>query len=102
MNQANGYYDGQHDALIRNKMQQAALQSADQKQVGGNHYKYKAIQPWEVIERNSMGFFDGNALKYIMRYKEKGGVEDLKKAIHYIEKLIEMDVKNSALKESGQ
>jgi hypothetical protein len=76
--------------------------SADEKQVGGDHYKAKSIQPWEVIERNNMGFFDGNALKYIMRYKEKGGVEDLKKAIHYIEKLIEMDVKNSALKESGQ
>lgn len=65
---------------------------ADYKQVGGNHYKDKAIQPWEVIERNHMGFFDGNALKYIMRYREKGGVEDLRKAAHYIEKLIEMEV----------
>jgi Protein of unknwon function (DUF3310) len=76
--------------------------SADEKQVGGDHYKAKSIQPWEVIERNNMGFFDGNALKYIMRYKEKGGVEDLKKAIHYIEKLIEMDAKNSAVKEASQ
>ena len=65
--------------------------SADEKQVGGDHYKAKSIQPWEVIERNNMGFFDGNALKYIMRYKEKGGVEDLKKAIHYLEKLIEIN-----------
>ena len=63
---------------------------ADHKQVGGNHYKDKAIQPWEVIERNHMGFFDGNALKYLMRFRDKGGVEDLQKAIHYIEKLIEM------------
>lgn len=62
------------------------------KQIGGNHYTTKAIQPWEVIERNQMGFFDGNALKYIMRYKDKGGVEDLRKAVHYIEKLIQMEV----------
>ena len=61
------------------------------KQIGGTHYKTKAIQPWEVIERNQMGFFDGNALKYIMRYGEKNGVEDLRKAIHYIEKLIDIE-----------
>jgi Protein of unknwon function (DUF3310) len=67
---------------------------ADYKQVGGEHYVTKAIQPWEVIERNGMGFFDGNALKYLMRYKDKNGVEDLKKALHYIEKLIEMEEKN--------
>lgn len=64
---------------------------ADHKQVGGSHYKDKAVQPWEVIERNRMGFFDGNALKYLMRYRDKGGVEDLRKAVHYIEKLIEME-----------
>lgn len=65
---------------------------SNQKQIGGNHYTAKAIQPWEVIERNNMGFFDGNALKYIMRFKDKGGVEDLRKAAHYIEKLIQMEV----------
>jgi len=64
---------------------------ADYKQIGGEHYKSKAIQPWAVIESNGMGFFDGNALKYLMRYREKGGVQDLQKAIHYIEKLIEME-----------
>ena len=61
-------------------------------QVGGTHYSKKPIQPWEVIQRNGMGFFDGNALKYIMRFKDKGGVEDLRKAKHYIEKLIAMEV----------
>lgn len=63
---------------------------ASSKQIGGTHYQTKAIQPWEVVERNNMGFFDGNALKYIMRYKEKNGVEDLQKAIHYIERLIDL------------
>jgi hypothetical protein len=74
---------------------QGGFARADHKQVGGDHYKTKAIQPWEVIERNGMGFFDGNALKYLMRYKDKHGVEDLKKAMHYIEKLIEMEDKNN-------
>ena len=73
-------------------MTQGGFIRADHKQVGGNHYKDKAIQPWEVIERNGMGFFDGNALKYLMRYRDKGGVEDLRKAAHYIEKLIEMEI----------
>ena len=62
------------------------------KQVGGSHYRTKAIQPWEVIEANGMGFFDGNALKYLMRFKDKSGVEDLRKCIHYLEKLIEMEM----------
>ena len=67
------------------------MSAASERQVGGNHYKSKAIQPWEVIESNVMGFWDGNALKYLMRYRDKGGVEDLRKAIHYIEKLIELE-----------
>lgn len=84
---------GQMDAATQQFQRDPLLvdtNRAKDKQVGGNHYKSKAIQPWEVIERNGMGFFDGNALKYLMRHKDKGGVEDLKKCIHYIEKLIEM------------
>lgn len=68
--------------------------TANDRQVGGDHYKKKRIQPWEVIEANEMGFWDGNALKYTMRYKDKGGVDDLRKAIHYLEKLIELETKN--------
>lgn len=58
-------------------------------QVGGDHYKSKAIQPWDYIEANNMDFFEGNALKYLTRWKVKGGVSDLKKAIHYIQKIVE-------------
>lgn len=63
------------------------------KQHGGNHYKTKCIQPWEYIEANSLDFFEGNVIKYTTRYKEKNGVEDLKKAQHYIEYLIERESK---------
>lgn len=60
-------------------------------QVGGHHYKDLAIQPFEFIERNGIGFAAGNIIKYICRYKTKGGVGDLKKARHYIDLLIEIE-----------
>jgi len=59
------------------------------KQVGGNHYKNFKFQPAEFIIANNLGFCEGNAIKYICRYKLKNGIEDLKKAKHYIEMLIE-------------
>ena len=61
------------------------------KQVGGSHYKDKAIQPIEYIYANKMGFCEGNVVKYITRWKEKNGVADLEKAKHYIELLIELE-----------
>ena len=62
---------------------------SSEKQVGGKHYlKYK-IQPVEFIIKNNIGFVEGNIIKYILRFKEKGGVVDLEKAKHYIELLIE-------------
>jgi hypothetical protein len=58
-------------------------------QVGGVHYKDMAIQPFEYIHRNNIGFAEGSAIKYLSRWKAKGGVEDLKKARHFIDLLIE-------------
>lgn len=64
-------------------------------QIGGNHYKIFPIQPVEFIHKNNIGFMEGNAIKYLCRYKSKGGIEDLKKAKHYIEMLIEMELKHA-------
>jgi hypothetical protein len=63
-------------------------------QVGGTHYTDKKVQPWEAMEswltkQEFCGFLRGNAIKYIARYADKGGIEDLKKARHYLDKLIE-------------
>lgn len=58
-------------------------------QVGGNHYKSKKIQPIDYIAENNLGYLEGNVIKYITRYKDKNGLEDLKKAKWYIEYLIE-------------
>ena len=65
--------------------------TANSVQVGGDHYKTKGLQPWDAIIEWKMGFLDGNALKYLVRFRDKGGVEDLMKARHYIDKLIEVE-----------
>ena len=58
-------------------------------QVGGNHYKGMKLQPITFILENNLGFAEGNIIKYVSRWKTKNGVEDLKKARHYIDMLIE-------------
>ena len=60
-------------------------------QVGGSHYKDFAIQPIEFIHKNNLSYIQGNIVKYICRYKDKNGLEDLKKAKHYIDILIELE-----------
>ena len=64
--------------------------AANEEQVGGRHYIEKSIQPWDYIIANKMGYLEGNIIKYVSRYKEKNGVEDLIKAAHYLDKLIEV------------
>lgn len=58
-------------------------------QVGGSHYKDAGIQPIEYIFANDLGFCEGNVIKYVTRYGKKSGVQDLKKARHYLDMLIE-------------
>lgn len=58
-------------------------------QVGGNHYKDMAIQPIEYILGNGIGYAEGAVIKYVSRWQNKGGVDDLKKAKHFLELLIE-------------
>jgi len=60
-------------------------------QVGGGHYKDYAIQPVEFIHKNKIPYIEGCAIKYLCRWREKGGIEDLKKARHYIELLIDLE-----------
>ena len=60
-------------------------------QVGGGHYKDLAIQPAEYNQRNGLGFCEGSVVKYVTRHKAKNGAEDIKKAIHFLELLLELD-----------
>lgn len=62
----------------------------DHRQVGGDHYRNMKITPWDFIVANGLDFFEGNIVKYVTRWRRKGGAEDLKKARHYLDKLIEI------------
>ena len=66
------------------------------KQVGGNHYQTMKIQPAEFINKNKLPFAEGNAIKYICRHINKGGEQDLKKAKHYIDMIIDRDYGDDA------
>ena len=57
------------------------------KQIGGDHYVKHSVQPWTIIDEYKLNYYEGNALKYILRRKANR-VEDLQKAIHYLEKEI--------------
>lgn len=68
-------------------MKKKALQT----QVGGNHYAKGGIQLVEFCHSNQIPFMEGTAMKYLFRWQKKGGVEDLKKAKHYIDMIIELE-----------
>ena len=79
--------------MIDASNQMELFPTANDVQVAGTHYKSKAIQPWDYIIGNNLGYLEGNIVKYVSRWKDKGGVDDLKKAQHYLTKLIETQEK---------
>jgi len=62
---------------------------ASEKQVGGQHYKDMPIQPGQFIRANKIGWYESNAIKYICRHNAKNGRQDIEKAIHYLELVLE-------------
>lgn len=69
--------------------------AATSKQVGGDHYKISGVQPIEYIYANNLNFFEGSVVKYVTRWRNKGGIIDLEKAVHFLELLIELETKGS-------
>jgi hypothetical protein len=65
--------------------------SANEIQVAGTHYKSQTIQPWDYIISNEIPYMEGNVIKYVSRWRDKGGLDDLRKAQHYLQKLIEVE-----------
>lgn len=65
--------------------------AARQQQVGGDHYERRLIQPWDIWREYDLNAFEGAVIKYILRHRDKGGVEDLKKARHTLDRLIEIE-----------
>ena len=65
--------------------------TASKRQVGGAHYTDLAIQPSEFVHRNRLGWCEGNAIKYVCRHRAKNGRQDIEKAIHYLQLLLEWE-----------
>ncbi len=80
------------NAVLRSKIFEK--KSANQNQVGGNHYTKQRIQTWDFVTENNIPFLEGMVIKYVSRWREKGGVKDLEKAKHTVEKLIENETKD--------
>lgn len=78
------------------KVEQPVHSSANDVQVGGAHYKDRNIQPWDFIAANDLDYFQGNVVKYVTRFREKNGLQDLQKARHYLDKLIEIESEKQA------
>ena len=72
------------------------MENINSHQVGGDHYASKSVQPWQAMEswmskEAFAGYLQGNCIKYLARYRDKNGIEDLLKAQHYLSKLIELE-----------
>ncbi len=76
------------------------------KQIGGSHYRSFHIQPYEFISKNNLSFFQGNVIKYVCRYLNKNGIEDLEKIKHYceleIKKMKDMNDKGNKKKNKSE
>lgn len=72
--------------------------SARDRQVGGDHYKTKSLQPWDVWDAFELDPYEANAVKYLLRWRKKNGVEDLEKAKHYIDAIIEREQRKNVSK----
>lgn len=83
--------------LLRNTLAEEghpiSVAPAIARQEGGSHYKDMAIQPFEYNHANGIPFAEGNVIKYVSRWRAKGGVQDLKKARHFLDLLIEAEEK---------
>lgn len=77
--------------LFQVKWHKGYKMTAKKEQIGGSHYKNLAIQPVEYCHKNGLGFIESSVVKYVSRWRDKNGLEDLKKARHFLDLLIEME-----------
>lgn len=79
------------DAVAKKNQAKRTQKGARSTQIGGDHYAKMKIQPIDFITENKLSFIQGNIIKYICRYKDKNGLQDLKKAQHYMNMLLEKE-----------
>lgn len=88
---------GQTLETIKRSIDESKKEKATERQVGGNHYQKLKIQPIEYIHANGLGFIEGCIVKYISRWRDKGGLEDIRKIKHYCDLLIELEENNKTI-----
>ena len=69
------------------------MSEANKNQIAGTHYSKQVIQVWDYVTENGIPYLEGNVIRYVSRWRDKGGLEDLLKARHYVDKLIENEQK---------
>lgn len=75
--------------------------AANDRQIGGTHYKGEGkVEHWDIVAQWNLDYFQGQITKYIMRWKSKGGLQDLEKARHFLDKYIELESKSKKAKDS--
>jgi len=89
------YFVEKPKQVVENKGNTMENKSALATQAGGNHYKIMGIQPVEYIQANNLDYFEGNVVKYVTRHKNKGKEQDIKKAIHYLQLILELQYKET-------
>lgn len=75
--------------------------SANDKQVGGGHYRGKEVQHWDFVHMHNLDYFQGQIIKYVMRHFKKNGLQDLQKAQHFLEKYIELEYPHGGIVPQG-
>lgn len=72
--------------------------TANDRQVGGSHYKKEgAVEHWDIVDQWGLDYFQGQITKYVMRWRDKNGLQDLEKARHFLEKYIELEAEKITL-----
>ena len=84
------YHEEQRNRMAYRPLEPVAPKAIEV-QIGGDHYKTMVIQPVTYIHKNAIGYMEGNVIKYVSRWRGKNGLQDLKKARHYLDLLIEME-----------
>jgi hypothetical protein len=91
-----GLYGTEETASVENNFVGFAETDPTKTQVGGTHYSRFVIQPGEFISKNNLGWFEGNVIKYVCRHPFKNGVEDIRKAIHYLQLILKWTYNTNA------
>lgn len=79
-----------------------SLESANSRQPGGNHYMKRKIQHWDFVVSHDYGYLEGQVTKYVFRWKDKNGLQDVQKAEHFLQKLVEISSMDSLQIPLGQ